>query len=236
MKKIVLILVMFSYVFGNILNEADKAYAKKEYKTAIKLLQNACDKNMAVGCHNLALMYLNGSGVGVNLEKSALFFQKACDKKIAQSCQNLGLLYEKGLGVEQNYFKAVKMYKKSCDDKNLAGCENLAYMYENGLGVRQNLQKANEIYTKMCNKGNSNSCYRLYEFHNTKNKNLAFDFLDKACLTGKSDACREIGVLYTEGVFIKQNFTEAKEYFGKACDLEDMKGCESYKLLNESGF
>ena len=79
MKKIVLILVMLSSAFGNILNEADKAYAKKEYKTAIKLLRNACDKNMAVGCHNLALMYLNGNGVEINLEKSA--FKKLVIKK-----------------------------------------------------------------------------------------------------------------------------------------------------------
>ena len=81
MKKIVLILVMLLSAFGNILNEADKAYAKKEYKTAIKLLQNACDKNMAVGCHNLALMYLNGNGVEINLKKVLCFFKKLVIKK-----------------------------------------------------------------------------------------------------------------------------------------------------------
>ena len=111
----------------------------------------------------------------------------------------------------------------------------------NGLGVRQDFKKANEIYTKMCDKNNSKGCYRLYEIYMEakfieKDTNKAIEFLKKSCLGGKSDACREMGVIYTEGVFIKQNFAEAKEYFGKACDLEDMKGCESYKLLNESGF
>ena len=44
------------------------------------------------------------------------------------------------------------------------------------------------------------------------------------------------GVMYESGQGLRQNHGTAKEYFGKACDLGDQKGCDFYKKLNERDF
>ncbi|RAX58693.1 Sel1 repeat protein [Helicobacter monodelphidis] len=44
-----------------------------------------------------------------------------------------------------------------------------------------------------------------------------------------------LGYSYLTGQGVRQNFEEAKEYFGKACDMGRQKGCDGYKFLNEQG-
>ncbi|PSM51746.1 Sel1 repeat protein [Campylobacter blaseri] len=43
-------------------------------------------------------------------------------------------------------------------------------------------------------------------------------------------------MLYTDSNIVEQNLTKAKEFFGKACELRERKGCQSYKVLNQSGY
>nr|WP_314734839.1 Sel1 repeat protein [uncultured Campylobacter sp.] len=38
------------------------------------------------------------------------------------------------------------------------------------------------------------------------------------------------------GQGIGQNFSTAKEYYGKACDLGLQLGCDDYRKLNEKGY
>lgn len=36
---------------------------------------------------------------------------------------------------------------------------------------------------------------------------------------------------YAEGV--RQNVATAKEWFGKSCDSDEQRGCDSYRILNQ---
>ena len=45
--------------------------------------------------------------------------------------------------------------------------------------------------------------------------------------------CIGLAVLYKNGKGIWQNFSTAKEYYGKACDLGLQSGCDKYRKLNE---
>ncbi len=47
-------------------------------------------------------------------------------------------------------------------------------------------------------------------------------------------ACYNLGVFYLKGKGVRQNYFEAKEYYGKACDLGLQIGCDDYKRLNNS--
>ena len=37
--------------------------------------------------------------------------------------------------------------------------------------------------------------------------------------------CRNLGLSYSEGTGVKQDFSQANQYFQKACDLKEGKGC-----------
>lgn len=44
-------------------------------------------------------------------------------------------------------------------------------------------------------------------------------------------ACNNLGVLYYNGDGVKQDYKKAMEFFGKACDLGEQKGCDAYKEM-----
>ena len=64
----------------------------------------------------------------------------------------------------------------------------------------------------------------------------AAELWQKACDGGSAVGYFNLGVLYGNGQGIRQNFSTAKQYFGKACDLGLQPGCDNYKKLNEKGY
>lgn len=43
--------------------------------------------------------------------------------------------------------------------------------------------------------------------------------------------CYYVAYLYLHGKGIRQDISQAKEYFGKACDLGNQGACERYKQM-----
>ena len=64
----------------------------------------------------------------------------------------------------------------------------------------------------------------------------AAELLQKACDGGDVGGCFGLGVLYETGQGVRQNFSTAKQYYGKACDLGLQLGCDSYRELNKKGY
>lgn len=42
-----------------------------------------------------------------------------------------------------------------------------------------------------------------------------------------------LGDMYLQGLGVRQDFVQAKEWFGKACDNGNQNGCDFYRKLNE---
>lgn len=64
----------------------------------------------------------------------------------------------------------------------------------------------------------------------------AFLKFQKACDWGYAKGCVNLGVMYEDGQGVKQDYSKAKELFGKACDMKLQLGCDAYKLLNEKEY
>jgi len=45
--------------------------------------------------------------------------------------------------------------------------------------------------------------------------------------------CSNLGLMYQNGRGVRQNYSKAKELFGKACDSGDAEGCKNYARLNK---
>ncbi|MGJ0159269.1 WG repeat-containing protein, partial [Campylobacter coli] len=67
------------------------------------------------------------------------------------------------------------------------------------------------------------------------------DSLSKQCENNNSNACTSLGFLYDYGKEVEKNTQKAKEFYQKACDLGDKKGCSYYsenqwKVFFDNGY
>lgn len=204
---------------------------------ALRLFKLACGSKTYQSCQSLGLMYENGIGVTKDLFIAFDYYKKSCDKSFWQGCANLAYMYENGLGTRQDLKKARDLYEKACENKEYSSCVNLGLIYQNAKGVKRDLKKAKEFFKIACDAKNSASCHNLSIIYLSENNQTALlDSLAKSCEYGMVENCLELGTAYTNGTNTEQNLTKAKEFFGKACDLRNSKGCDSYKVLNEAGF
>ena len=74
------------------------------------------------------------------------------------------------------------------------------------------------------------------EAYNKGDHQKAAELYQKACDSREAGGCLGLGFLYQKGQGVKQNFSTAKQYYGKACDLGLQFGCDSYRKLNEKGY
>lgn len=95
MKKVLVILAIlflnFAYSQEDLVVKGFEAY-DRDYSTALKYFQQACDLNNGSGCNNLGIMYALGKGVRKDTSKALEYFGKACDLKYDKGCQNYARL------------------------------------------------------------------------------------------------------------------------------------------------
>lgn len=93
--------------------EADAAYGRGDYATALAEFRAAADQGLADAQYNLGLMYGLGQGVPQDYQQAALWYRKAADQGHALAQNNLGVLYEFGFGVPQSKIVAYALYNLS---------------------------------------------------------------------------------------------------------------------------
>ena len=168
--------------------------------------------DQAINNFNMALKYLNGSGIQKDRFKAMELFEKSCNFGLADACTNLGSMYKnKHLSElaknpnnnipnqKEDYLKAYGYLEKACNGNSPKGCQGLAELYLDGLGIPQDSFKAVIYYKKACDKNTPWSCHML-------------------------------GFIYEN----EKDMQNAKEYYKKACELDPEKlvlSCEKYKQL-----
>ena len=65
--------------------------------------------------NGLGYMYLKGTGVEQDYQKSYEWFKKGAEKGLAEAQFNLGICYAKGEGVQQDYDTAIKWIKQAAE-------------------------------------------------------------------------------------------------------------------------
>jgi TPR repeat protein len=118
-----------AYFLGN------KSFEGKNYVEAANWFRRAADQGVAQAQFNLALMYLDGTGVRRDLAEAMKWFQEAANQGLPLAQNNLSAIYHQGLGVPQDDKEAFKW-------ENLAASHGLAIaqlglggMYHNGIGT-----------------------------------------------------------------------------------------------------
>ena len=182
---------------------------------------------------SLGWSYANGeNGYTKDYSKAKSFYEKACNLDNGGGCNNLGVLYAHGNGVAKNIYVALYYYEKACKLNNENGCSNSGYMYIDGLGTAQDYQKAKLYYNKSCTLGNKNSCNVKFN-NNRSDSKISYE---EQCSQGKGKYCSLLGRYYEKGENgYTKNYSEAIEFYRKACNLNNGDGCNDLGFLYARG-
>ncbi len=87
-------------------DEAEAAYQRGNYATAIREWRPLAEQGDAYAQFNLGLMYRNGHGVPQDDAEAVKWYRKAAEQGNAKAQNDLGTLYSNGQGVPQDYVQA----------------------------------------------------------------------------------------------------------------------------------
>lgn len=158
-----------------------------------------------------------------------LFFYahyRLCNDGDGAICESLAYKYAK----IKNYTKAREYFQKACDLGEQSSCDRAKalkageYLALNGIQNDEEFMKQLEQKMQECDNGNTKICQSILMF------------IEPICNTNAHKlSCYVMGVVYTSKNRDVQNYHKAKEYFQKACKLNDVGGCYNLGVLYEQG-
>ncbi|GFO55393.1 hypothetical protein GMSM_24000 [Geomonas sp. Red276] len=107
----------------------------KRYEDAYRYLHLAADQGDGRAQRLLGLMFLKGTGVGMNPREAAAWFQLSARQNDPLAQRNLALLYRTGSGVPRSPQDAFRWYLAAAENGDVDSFPEVALMYLEGTGV-----------------------------------------------------------------------------------------------------
>ena len=107
---LLLALVLSEPVLAGPLEDANAAYGKENYATALRLFRPLADQGDASAQDYLGFMYQHGQGVPQDYAQAVKWYRLAADRGYAWAQFRLGLMYANGQGVPLDDVEAHKWF------------------------------------------------------------------------------------------------------------------------------
>jgi TPR repeat protein len=120
------------------MDKAMAAYARRDYRTAARLLDGLARKGDPEAQFRLGVLYVRGQGVTKNFGRAVGWFKRAAAKGHVRAMVNLGTLYAGGRGVKKSEAVAYQWFRRAALKGDTLGMVKLGTMYANGDGVKRN--------------------------------------------------------------------------------------------------
>jgi TPR repeat protein len=210
--------------------QALEAIARKDYVSAVSLLEQSAQQGHAPSQSLLASLYAYGKGVPQDHKKAVDLYEKAVAQGNPAGQIGLASLYSDGKGVPRNYRKAAELLREAADKGYALAQVNLGWFYHEGKGVPQDYRKAVELFEKAADQGYpAGQAYLASAYADGKgvqrDYGLALDLFHKAVDQGSQP-----NVLNDFAWFLatcpdaaQRNGKQAVEYATKACELTEWK-------------
>ena len=125
----------------------------------------------------------------------------------------LAVLANLAFSLEEITQAQIEYVDKECKNKNIAACVGLGDLYLFGLsGLNKDYKKAKFYFEKVCNKDKSIK-------------------QDKFFL----EACTNLGLMYDNGLGVKQSYKKATELYNIACNGGDFGACQNIGTIYYGG-
>jgi uncharacterized protein len=107
---VVLALMLTGGAVAGPFEEADDAYKRGDYATALRLLRPLAEQGNADALLVVGLLSAKGEGVPQDYAEAMKWFRLAAEQGDADAQYNLGVIYANGEGVPQDYVQAHQWY------------------------------------------------------------------------------------------------------------------------------
>ncbi len=219
---------------------------KKNYRKALKYYLKAARKGSKNSQYMAGFMYANGEeklgygpemlpirclrlvGVPLDYRKAAFWYTKATEQGHKVAMRKMAYFYHRGnYTVPQDFARAFKWYIKAARQGDIVSMRWVGLCYEKGTGVEQDDLLTIEWYTKAANFGDVDAQRALAGFYYRKSfgfeeyLKLAFEWYMEAAVQKDAESMRWVGSCYEDGTGVKENRTEALEWYTAAARLGD---------------
>lgn len=166
--------------------DAQAAYAKGDYATALRLYRPLAQRGNAKAQEALGGMYARGEGVAQDKAEALVWFKMADNERTGLKAYNkadyatalrifrplaergqvlaeyvFGLMYANGQGVPQSFHQAMTWHRKAADQGEAKAQFSVGLMYFKGLGVPVNRAEAFKWYSRAAAQGDPAAQYNL---------------------------------------------------------------------------
>src|SRR5262249_44746031 len=110
---VLLISILDAPVAAGPIEDANAAYGKGDYATALQLFRGLADQGMPRAQAILGVMYANGQGVPKSDTEAMKWYRIAADQGDAGAQTALGVIYANGQGVPKDSEKGLEWFRKA---------------------------------------------------------------------------------------------------------------------------
>jgi uncharacterized protein len=149
------------------LQDGEAAFDRRDYQTALKLLQPLADQGNPDAQYWIGLVHTI-SWYGATRDDAAAmkWFRKSADQSNPDAQREIGNMFGCGCGVKQDYAAAKNWYQKAADQGNAEAQSKLGGMYEAGQGVKKDPAESLKWYRKAADQADApaqSALSRMYE-------------------------------------------------------------------------
>ncbi|MBI5597804.1 MAG: SEL1-like repeat protein [Elusimicrobia bacterium] len=178
---------------------------------------------MAQAQRSYGMLYRLGNGVGLDLEKAAVWYAKAAAQGDAPAQNELCTMLLEGKGVDQDFVKALAMCRKAAVNGEMDSQYRMGLMYHQGYGTAIDPKTAAVWYRRAAERNQPEAQANLGVLYLTgsgvaKDEKAAAEWLTKAAEWGNIPAQATLAGMYLEGTGVVKNETEAAVLYRKAAE------------------
>jgi len=136
------------------IKKAKELIEKRDFKSALPLLETLANKGDTWAQWNLGKLYLYGQVVEKNIETAILWCEKAAGTGDPEAQYHLGEVYNDYSNPDKDKKKAFSWYEKSAEQGNLDATFSMGLIFQyGGDGIKESPKKAFECYMKCAEGG-----------------------------------------------------------------------------------
>lgn len=156
-------LIMISWqVSAATLDEANAAYAKKDYAASMSMLIPLADHGDASAQYLLGVIYGRGNAVVAEDDVAAAkWYRMAAEQGHEGAQARTALMYAFACGVDKNDVEAAKWFQRSADQGAAGSMFHLGRMYLAGRGVPKRVDESIKLWTRSAELGYARAQYFL---------------------------------------------------------------------------
>ncbi|MGE8426594.1 MAG: SEL1-like repeat protein [Sphingobacterium sp.] len=197
-----------------LLEKGKKLDAEGKVSDAIRLLTIAADRGSADCQYFLGNIYTDADYEGMDIAKGKSFYEQAMTQNHAQAWNNWAFLYATAHGVEFDIVKALKGYQQAAALGEAQAMSNLGNWYYEGEYVEQDYALALDYFKQAEKVGIPNDAQMAEIYYQRQDYTNLLRYLKRD--TANQFAAIYYGILYEEGLGVKQSLPKAIRYYEQA--------------------